>query len=161
MQTLIDIYKTYCENWGFKFSSARSEVQELCSSKCATIIQPLKLYGAFQYCRSYNNKACWNYNNAGFNSISRKVKSGIYLSLLNNWIVLQMCYPKALFSCGLWYGLSNTERSHKYICNILQGLPGRLRFDKCTSLLAWLPVKCYINKCKLQLFGFRFNQNSR
>ncbi|CAG2195015.1 unnamed protein product [Mytilus edulis] len=46
MKTLIDICQTYSENWGFRFSSAKSEVLKFCSSKCATISQPLKLYGA-------------------------------------------------------------------------------------------------------------------
>ncbi|CAG2250167.1 MIZ1 [Mytilus edulis] len=175
MKTLIDICQTYSENWGFRFSSAKSEVLKFCSSKCATITQPLKLYGA-DIPVVISTKHVGILLNAEFKSMSRTLnacrilratalsvmKSGIHPSFLNpltcSKIVFQMCYPKAMFACELWYGLSNTEltmleRSHKYICKTIQGLPARTRSDKCTSLLGWLPVECYIDKCKLQFFG--------
>ncbi|CAG2251433.1 unnamed protein product [Mytilus edulis] len=175
MKTLIDICQTYSENWGFRFSSAKSEVLKFCSSKCATISQPLKLYGA-DIPVVISTKHVGILLNAEFKSMSRTLnacrilratalsvmKSGIHPSFLNpltcSKIVFQMCYPKAMFACELWYGLSNTEltmleRSHKYICKTIQGLPARTRSDKCTSLLGWLPVECYIDKCKLQFFG--------
>ena len=98
------------------------------------------------------------------------MNSGIHPSILNpvtcSIIVAQLSYTKALYGCELWNELTRTgilmlERAHRFICRVLQGLPPRTRSDKCTSLLGWLTIESYIDKCKLLFFGRLYRLNSR
>ena len=98
------------------------------------------------------------------------LKSGIHPFLLNPLscckVVFQVCYPKVLFACELWYDLTTPEllklgRSHRFVCKTLRGLPGKTRTDKCVSLIGWLSIEAMIDKQKLQFFGRICRLNSR
>ena len=80
-------------------------------------------------------------------------------------IVNQLAYTRALYGCELWNNLTKSEllfleRAHRFVCKAVQGLPKRSRSDKCTSLLGWLCIECYIDKCKLLFFGRLCRLNS-
>ena len=90
------------------------------------------------------------------------IKLGLHPSLLNpivcSKIILQLCYSKALYGCELWNNLTKNEilsleRTHRYICKYIQGLPKLKRTDKCTSLIGWTSIECLIDIKKLLFLG--------
>jgi hypothetical protein len=67
----------------------------------------------------------------------------IQLFKYNNRRVMNICF-------GLWNNLTNNEivlleRAHRYVCKYVQGLPKLTRTDKCTTLLGWTSIECYID----------------
>ncbi|CAG2187282.1 unnamed protein product [Mytilus edulis] len=97
------------------------------------------------------------------------MNSGVHPAILNTStclkIVNQLAYTRALYGCELWNNLTKSElllleRAHRFVCKAVQGLPKRSRSDKCTSLLGWLCIECYIDKCKLLFFGRLCRLNS-
>jgi hypothetical protein len=66
------------------------------------------------------------------------LRTGVHPAVLNPLvcanIIRQVCYPKALYGCELWGELGKTEtlmleRTHRYICKTIQGLPKLTRSD--------------------------------
>ena len=64
-------------------------------------------------------------------TVMSMLRTGVHPAVLNPLvcakIIRQVCYPKALYGCELWGELSKTEtlmleRTHRYICKIIQGL---------------------------------------
>jgi hypothetical protein len=53
------------------------------------------------------------------------------------------------------------ERVHRYVCKYVQGLPKLTRTDKCTTLLGWTSIECYIDSKKLLFLGKLCNMPSR
>ena len=174
MQNLIDLCEHYSSSWAFNFSPSKSQVLHY-GVNPRNVSNKLTLYGdtiplvtsskhvgillesslkstnkTFNACRSLRS------------SVLSVINSGIHPSIVNpltcSKIVQQLCYTKALYGCELWSSLTQSEtemleRSHKFACKTLQGLPKRTRSDKCTSLLGWFSIECYIDKCKLLFFG--------
>ena len=156
MQDLINICSKYSEKWKFQFSQAKSQIMVF--SKRPTEID-LKLHGSsIPVCKTLKHVGIVLDNK--FNSTERTVtscrtikslcmsliKQGIHPSLMNpiscSKIVMQLCYSKALYGCELWSNLTENElllleRTHRYVCKFLQGLPKRTRTDISTSLLGW------------------------
>jgi hypothetical protein len=57
----------------------------------------------------------------------------------------------SIFCCieHIYHNLANNEillleRIHRYVCKYVQGLPKLTRTDKCTTLLGWTSIECYI-----------------
>jgi hypothetical protein len=98
------------------------------------------------------------------------IKQGIHPPVMNptfcSKIILQLCYTKALYGCELWNNLTNNEillleRAHRYVCKYVQGLPKLTRTDKCTTLLGWTSIGCYIDSKKLLFLDKLCNMPSR
>ena len=89
------------------------------------------------------------------------LRTGVHPAVLNPLvcakIIRQVCYPKALYGCELWGELSKTEtlmleRTHRYICKTIQGLPKLTRSDMCLSLIGWYTINAFISERKLLFF---------
>ncbi|CAG2214579.1 unnamed protein product [Mytilus edulis] len=174
MQQLINICQTYSEKWAFKFSPTKSNVLRY-SKKNKNVTSNLTLYndiiplvtsakhvGILLNCKFRSMDQTLNACRVLRSTALSVLNSGIHPSILNpltcSKIILQICYSKALYGCELWNNLTQTEltmleRSHRFVCKIIQGLPKRTRSDKCTSLLGWFSVESIINRCKLLFFG--------
>ncbi|VDI63094.1 Hypothetical predicted protein [Mytilus galloprovincialis] len=174
MQHLINICQTYSEKWAFKFSPTKSNVLHY-SKKNKNVSSNLTLYddiiplvtsakhvGILLNCKFRSMDQTLNACRVLRSTALSVLNSGIHPSILNpltcSKIILQICYSKALYGCELWNNLTQTEltmleRSHRFVCKIIQGLPKRTRSDKCTSLLGWFSVESIINRCKLLFFG--------
>ncbi|CAC5363156.1 unnamed protein product [Mytilus coruscus] len=176
MQHLINICQTYSESWAFKFSPTKSDVLHY-SKKNKSVSINLTLYddiiplvtsakhvGILLNCKLRSMDQTLNACRVFRATALSVLNSGIHPSILNplacSKIILQIqiCYSKALYGCELWNNLTQTEltmleRSHRFVCKIVQGLPKRTRSDNCTSLLGWFSVETIINRCKLLFFG--------
>ncbi|XP_063431682.1 uncharacterized protein LOC134714370 [Mytilus trossulus] len=174
MQHLINMCQTYSEKWAFKFSPTKSNVLHY-SKKNKNVSSNLTLYndiiplvtsakhvGILLNCKFRSMDQTLNACRVLRSTALSVLNSGIHPSILNpltcSKIILQICYSKALYGCELWNNLTQTEitmleRSHRFVCKIIQGLPKRTRSDKCTSLLGWFSVESIINRCKLLFFG--------
>ena len=53
------------------------------------------------------------------------------------------------------------ERTHRFICKYIQGLPRLTRTDKCTSLLGWTSIESIIDMKKLLFLGRLCNMPPR
>ncbi|CAG2253602.1 MIZ1 [Mytilus edulis] len=170
MQHLINICQTFSEKWAFKFSPTKSNVLRY-SKKNKNVTSNLTLYddiiplvtsakhvGILLNCKFRSMDQTLNACRVLRSTALSVLNSGIHPSILNpltcSKIILQICYSKALYGCELWNNLTQTEltmleRSHRFVCKIIQGLPKRTRSDKCTSLLGWFSVESIINRCKL------------
>ncbi|CAG2245958.1 unnamed protein product [Mytilus edulis] len=181
MQTLINICQLFSERWAFKFSPSKSHV--LLYGKCqSNTIDRLFLYGS-EIPIVKSTKHVGILLESSFNSMEQTINachmlrattisimnSGVHPAILNTStclkIVNQLAYTRALYGCELWNNLTKSElllleRAHRFVCKAVQGLPKRSRSDKCTSLLGWLCIECYIDKCKLLFFGRLCRLNS-
>ncbi|CAG2202183.1 unnamed protein product [Mytilus edulis] len=173
MQCMIDICYNYSVKWKFEFSPSKSQV--LIFSKRTETYRDLKLNtDIIPVCNSVKHVGI--ILDARFNSTERTlaacrtirsvcmsiIRMGVHPSLLNpitcSKIIVQLCYSKGLYGCELWNNLTKhelllLERTHRYICKYVQGLPRLTRTDKCTSLLGWIPIESIININKLLFFG--------
>ena len=82
-------------------------------------------------------------------TVMSMLHNGVHPAVLNPLvrakIIRQVCYPKALYGCELWGELSKTEtlmleRTHRYICKTIQGLPKLTRNDMCLSLIGCIQL---------------------
>ena len=180
MQSLIDICVQYSKRWKFKFSPVKSQVMKFMKH---TMLINLRLdNNIIPECKTLKHVGIIIEN--GFNSTERTItacrlirslnmsiiKQGIHPSVMNpivcSKIILQLCYTKALYGCELWNNLANNEillleRVHRYVCKYVQGLPKLTRTDKCTTLLVWTSIECYIDSKKLLFLGKLCNMPSR
>ena len=180
MQSLIDICVQYSKRWKFKFSPVKSQVMKFTNH---TMHINLRLdNNNIPECKTLKHVGIILEN--GFNSTERTItacrlirslsmsiiKQGIHPSAMNpivcSKIILQLCYTKALYGCELWNNLTNNailllERAHRYVCKYVQGLPKLTRTDKCTTLLGWTSIGCYIDSKKLLFLGSLCNMPSR
>ncbi len=170
MQHMVNICEQYSKDWSFNFSTTKSHLLQFGKKTTGHVIE---LYGepisstvtakhvgitltsslkstdrTIHVCRTLRA------------TVSSIIRLGVHPSLLNPKIcgklVRQVCYPKAMYGCELWGKLSPTEilmleRTQRYICKSIQGLPRRTRSDMCLSLLGWLRIEAYINEKKLLL----------
>ncbi|CAG2226579.1 unnamed protein product [Mytilus edulis] len=176
-----NICQLFSERWAFKFSSSKSHV--LLYGKCQrNTIDRFFLYGS-EIPIVKSTKHVGILLESSFNSMEQTINachmlrattisimnSGVHPAILNTStclkIVNQLAYTRALYGCELWNNLTKSElllleRAHRFVCKAVQGLPKRSRSDKCTSLLGWLCIECYIDKCKLLFFGRLCRLNS-
>ncbi|CAC5382904.1 unnamed protein product [Mytilus coruscus] len=181
MQCMIDICYNNSVKWKVEFSPSKSQV--LIFSKRTETYGNLKLNtDIIPVCNSVKHVGILL--DARFNLTKRtlaacsKIRSvcmsiirlGVHPSLLNpitcSKIIVQLCYSKGLYGCELWNNLTKhelllLERTHRYICKYVQGLPKLTRTDKCTSLLGWIPIESIININKLLFFGRLCNMPSK
>ena len=181
MQCMIDICFNYSVKWKFEFSPTKSQVIDFqprhnntSNLKINNVIIPavnsVKHVGILL--------------NSKFNSLERTIaacrtirstcvstlKLGVHPSVLNpitcSRIIVQLCYSKGLYGCELWNNLTKQEwllleRTHRFICKYIQGLPRLTRTDKCTSLLGWTSIESIIDMKKLLFLGRLCNMPPR
>lgn len=164
MHQMINICAEYSEKLKFEFSQAKSQI--MIFTKRPIDIN-LTLHGRLiPICRSVKHVGLILDNK--FNSTERTIsacrtirslcmsmiKQGIHPSVPNpitcSKIILQLCYSKALYGCELWNNMTDNEhllleRTHRYMCKYIQGLPKRTRTDISTSLLGWTSIKWLID----------------
>jgi hypothetical protein len=168
MQSVIDTCVQYSKRWKFTFSLVKGQVLMKFTKHTMHINLPLD-NNIIPECKTLKHVGIILEN--GFNSTERTIaacslirllsmsiiKQGIHPSVMNpivcSKIILQLCYTKALYGCELWNNLTTNafflpERAHRYVCKYVQGLPKLTRTDKCTTLLGWTSIECYIDSKK-------------
>jgi hypothetical protein len=164
-QEIVAICERYSKAWSFSFSPAKSKllqfgkhsirrnvilynepITQVSSAKHVGIVLDTSLKTmerALNACRSLRGTAM------------SMLRTGIHTAVLNPLVcaklICQACYSKALYGCESWGELSKTEtlmleRTHRYICKIIQGLPKLTRSDMCLSLIGWYTIKVALYK---------------
>ena len=171
-QCLANICEQYSKDWSFSFSPSKSKFLQFGKKSSGSEIRlgnkpilqvtsarhvGIELHTSLKTVER-TLKACRKLRSAALSVI----RIGIHPSILNpivcGKIIRQVCYPKALYGCELWGRLSNQEtlmleRTHRYICKSIQGLPKLTRTDMCLSLIGWYSLESFIDERKLLFFG--------
>lgn len=176
LQNMIDICYQYSINFKFEFSPKKSQVMLFeCRANPMEPKTDLKLNNDIIPVHK-SVKHVGILLDAKLNSLERTqtacktiravcmsvIRLGVHPSILNpitcSKILLQLCYSKGLYGSELWNNLNQQElilleRTHRFICKYVQGLPKLTRTDKCTSLLGWTSIECIIDINKLLFMG--------
>ncbi len=169
---MINICQRYSENWSFKFSAGKSKLlhfgKRLVGRDLLLYNEPIPVSTSAKHVGIHldtspttlnrTSNVCKKLRSTTFSIIRLGVHPAVMNPLVCAKLIKQVCYPKALYGCELWGKLTNTEwnmleRTHRYICKNIQGLPRLTRTDMCLSLLGWTSIKSFVNERKLLFLG--------
>ena len=164
-QCLANICEQYSKDWSFSFSPSKSKFLQFGKKSSGSEIRlgnepilqvtsarhvGIELHTSLKTVER-TLKACRKLRSAALSVIRIGIHPSILNPIVRGKIIRQVCYPKALYGCELWGRLSNQEtlmleRTHRYICKSIQGLPKLTRTDMCLSLIGWYSLESFIDE---------------
>ena len=171
-QEMVAICERYSKAWSFSFSPGKSKLLQfgkhsigqnvILYNEPITQVSSAKHVGIVLDTSLKTMERTLNACRSLRGTVMSMLRTGVHPAVLNPLvcakIIRQVCYPKALYGCELWGELSKTEmlmleRTHRYICKTIQGLPKLTRSDMCLSLIGWYTINAFISERKLLFFG--------